>query len=419
MRIGLALTGAQLGVLMAVVVALLTSVHLAEQRAELGLQRLRGQPAGQLRRLVIGRWAAVTIAGGLLGWLPAAVALTVVGDRLPGRPEFPIGPVQVAAVVLAQLIIIAMIIPGVRALLAQPVIEMTRSVSAVRAGQARQLIIDVALLVLAACGLAAATQTGGSSLLGLLAPSLLAIGLAIVLVRVVIGSATVLRRRLITRLQRPAALLTMIIVLRLRGLRILIITATLATAFVIFVGQLAGIGEQVRRHDAEVRTGSAAVLTVSGDLETISAAVAGLDPGHAGPAAELTPVVITRRADERALQRHVRRTRRLRPRRVRCGAGRRIGRTGPISTPPGPNRSPSPGPAWTWISRPIRTGETVEAGATAADPPDRRPDRRRNPALESPSGRHPSRRDLRSASGSPSTAPKAAGCSGSMSFRKG
>lgn len=300
---GLTLSLVQLGVLVAVVLTLLTSVELAAQRAELGLARLRGERAVQLRRLAGLRWAVVVGLGWLLGWLPGLGLLALAATLLPGRRGLLPGPALVGVPVVALLLMVAVIAPPARAMLAQPVVALLRSApTAVRASGGRSLLVDVVLLVLTVSGLLVALQVGTSSVLGLLVPSLLAVGLGVVLFRAIVGRAGRRRRRLAVHGRRPAALLQAIVTGRVRGLRLLVIGTTLAAAFAVFAVQLQTIGNAVRRHDAEVSTGAAAVVRVNGDPSTVRRTLARLDPGSGTADAAMTVVVTTRRGDDRALR---------------------------------------------------------------------------------------------------------------------
>lgn len=300
---GLALTLAQLAALVLVVVVLLASVALADQRSELGLARLRGEPPGALRRLVIGRWGAVVLAGWLLGWVPGLAVLGVLAVRLPGQHGLPVGPALMVAPGLTLLIMIGAVLPATRSVLAQPVVALLRSgPSGARSEGGPQLLVDVTLLALAAAGLVVAAQAGTASVLGLIAPSLLAIGVAVLLVRLLGRLAATARVQLTRGRLRPEALLTAILIVRLRGLRIVVVATCLAAAFAVVAVQVQAIGSAIRTHDAEVSTGAVGVVAVTGKLPKVLGALDELDPQHATPAATMTPVVLTRRADPAALR---------------------------------------------------------------------------------------------------------------------
>ncbi len=300
---GLTLSLGQLAILVGIVLALLASVELSSQRAELGLGRLRGESAAGLRGLVVGRWAALITAGWLIGWVPALALLALLAGTLPGGRGLPPSTALMVVPVLALLGMVAVIVPPTRAMLAEPVISLLRSTqSAVREQGGRQLVIDIALLVLAVSGVLVAVQVGTSSTLGLLVPSLLALGLGVVVFRVLVRLAIWRRRVHTDGGARPAALLTAAFTIRLRGMRLLVIATTVAAAFAVFAVQLQAIGSDVRRHDAEVRTGAAAVLQVDGDASAVVRILARIDPRHNASDASMTAVVITRRPDPLALR---------------------------------------------------------------------------------------------------------------------
>ncbi len=295
---GLALTLVQLAALIVVVLVLLASVAITSQRGELGLARLRGQAGRRAGRQVVGRWALAVALGWLLGWVPALVALFFTATGLPGQRGLRLVPVVPIAAGAALLLMVAAIVPATRAMVRQPVVELLRTSppAAAESGR-RELIVDVAVLAAAASGLVVALQSGTSSLLGLLVPSLLAIAVGIVLGRIARRLADRVRARRLRTGRAPGALLTAILLSRLRGQRLTIVTVCLASAFAVFAVQVQAIGTAVRRHEAGVRTGAAAVLTVDGDPSALVAALDQLDPAHATDRATMTAVVLTRRAD--------------------------------------------------------------------------------------------------------------------------
>jgi putative ABC transport system permease protein len=296
---GLTLSLAQLAVLVGVVLALLAAVELSAQRAELGLARVRGEPAVRLGRVVVARWAVVITAGWLIGWVPAVVLLA---KALPDGGGLQPSPALAAVPLAALVIMVVVIVPPARAMLAQPVMGLLRAAPSAARDTGRQLMVDIVLLVLAVSGLLVSVQAGTTSVLGLLVPSLLAVGAGVVLFRLLARLAVRRRHRLTHDGARPAALLTATLMVRLRGLRLLVIALTVAAAFAVFAVQLQAIGSDVRRHDAEVRTGAAAVLQLEGDPVAVVRSLARVDPRHNASDAAMTAVVITRRRDPDALR---------------------------------------------------------------------------------------------------------------------
>lgn len=299
---GLALSLTQLAALVLVVLVLLSSVALSSSRAELGLRRLRGERTGTLLRLVLGPWSAAVTVGWLLGWVPGLALLAAAASRLPGDRGLPMTAALLVAPLVTLAVLIVVLVPGARSMLAQPVIALLQAApSAAREVRARQQLVDLAVVVLAGCGLLVAFQAGTSSVLGLLVPSLLAIGIGVLLFRVIVAVAARRRRQLAVR-GVSAGLLTAILMVRLRGLRILVVATCLAAAFAVFAVQLQAIGAGVRRHVAQVRTGAAAVLEVDATPAAVLSALDRLDPRHGTPAAALAAVVVTRRTDPTALR---------------------------------------------------------------------------------------------------------------------
>jgi hypothetical protein len=300
---GLTLSLAQLAVLVGVVLALLAAVELTAQRPELGLARLRGEPVVRLRRMVAGRWAAVITAGWLIGWVPGLVLLGVVTAMSSDGQGLLLGPALVVVPLSCLLVMVGVISVPARTMLAQPVTGLLRSApSAVRESGGRQVIVDVGLLIVAVSGLVVAVQVGTDSVLGLLVPSLLAVGAGVALYLVLVRLMARRRRLLAGSGTRPAALLHATLTFRLRGLRLLVVATSVAAAFAVFAVQVQAIGSDVRRHDAEVRTGAAAVLTVDGDAPDVVRALARFDPRHSATDATVTPVVVARRKDPEALR---------------------------------------------------------------------------------------------------------------------
>lgn len=299
--VGLGLTLAQLAALIAVVLVLLAAVTLTAERGELGLARLRGEPARSLRRQIVGRWAIAVTIGWLLGWIPGVAVLAVVSGRLPGHHGLPVVPAVVLAPLVTLAVMIGGITPAAQSAVGRPVIDLLRSApTASRRDGGRQLILDVAVLVAALSGLLVAVQSGAASVLGLLVPSLLAIAIGVLLARATSWIAGVVRQRGARRGAPAGGLLTAILLVRLRGVRLLIVTICLACAFVVLAVEVEAIGTRVRRHEAEVRTGAAAVLRVEGDPSTLVEQLDRIDPGRFHGEPTMTAVVVTRRADASA-----------------------------------------------------------------------------------------------------------------------
>lgn len=302
-RAGLALMLTQLAALVVVVVGLLVSVTLSAQRTELGLARLRGEPTALLRREVLGRWTAALGLGWVLGWLPGLGLLTVMSSRLPGHRTVSASAVLIAAPMLTLLLLLAAVLPAGRQLLAQPVVALLRAVPPSARGRERSdLLVDLLAVVVGIGGVVVAMQVGTDSVVGLLVPAFAAIAIAIGLHRGIGAIAAVVRKRWLRRPGSSNVLLTAVLMLRLRGFRIMIVTVCLATAVATFGIQLMLIGGSARRHIAEVRTGAESVLTVSGDPGTVLAALDEIDPGRASGEAGSSVVVTTRRVDAAAVR---------------------------------------------------------------------------------------------------------------------
>ena len=193
---GLGLILVQLAALVVVVVTLLASAELAAQRRELGLGRLRGESGRSLQRQVVGRWAAAITIGWLIGWIPGLGLSAAVAGVLPGQHGLPVTPAVVVAPLMALVAMIAVILPAARSTLGKPVIELLRTAPSVhRDAGRRQLVADAVVVVAALSALVVAAQSGTSSLLGLLVPSLLAIAAGLLLARGTIWTAGIARRR--------------------------------------------------------------------------------------------------------------------------------------------------------------------------------------------------------------------------------
>lgn len=302
-RTGLALMLTQLAALVVVVIGLLVSVTLAAQRTELGLARLRGEPTAVLQREILGRWAAALGLGWALGWLLGLGLLTVTAGQLPGHRALSVSTALVVAPVLALLLLVGAMVPACRQLLSQPVVELLRAVPPSAHGDGRSdLIVDLLAVVVGIGGVVVAIQVGTDSVIGLLVPAFAAIALAVALHRALRGIAAAVRSRWSGRPSSPTVLLTAILLLRLRGTRIMIVTICLATAVATFGIQLLLIGSAARRHIAEVSTGAAEVFTVSGTPDTVLRALDTIDPGRASDAAGTSVVVSTRRVDAAAVR---------------------------------------------------------------------------------------------------------------------
>ncbi|GAB2860739.1 hypothetical protein GCM10027026_08240 [Myroides odoratimimus subsp. xuanwuensis] len=289
---------AQLGVLALVVLAMLVSLALAQRRPEIGLGRLRGQAARRLRRGLTGEWAVVVAAGTAVGGLLGT--LGVVGVRaawLPGSPA--LAPPWSAAAALAATAVAAVALMALMAgpVVQEPVSALLRSTGPrASAPTSSRVLLDTALVTLAAAGLLVGLQSPDDSALVLLAPSLLAVGASVLLVRALTTLAARSSRRALERGRTTTALGSVLLALS-RGLRVLVTVLCLASAFAVFSAQMASVGERNRQHRAEVEAGAAAVASTTAAPSALVRALDEVDPDR-----ELaTAVVVTRRTDPTAL----------------------------------------------------------------------------------------------------------------------
>ncbi|MCA2214209.1 FtsX-like permease family protein [Jidongwangia harbinensis] len=252
---------------------------LRDRRADAGLLKLRGGNRARILLLTSGQHLIPLVAGTLLG-LPAGLAaarLLAGAAPVPAEIWPALGLAAAAAgVALAGGLLVLTVVDAV--MLRQPVAALLRRVPSV-ARTRRADVVDLALVTVAAGAVYQARSDGPDRGLGVVAPSLVALAVALVLARLLgrlanrAGGAAMRGGRL--RLGLAAVQVS-----RQPGtdrvFALLVVTVAMVTLALGTI--LAGRTARVERSDVEL--GAARVLTVDADTRTgLLSAVRRADPG--------------------------------------------------------------------------------------------------------------------------------------------
>ena len=280
------------GILRAVLVALAQLVVLAwfaiglagrytsqDRTADAGQLKLRGSTRPRILGLAVGQHV-VPLAGAAIIALPAGVAVAwLLAGGLPVaadvRLALGLSAAAVAVVLAGCLLVLAVVDAGV---LRRPVTALLRRVPPARRGWRRD-VTDLALIALAA-GAAYQARTGGSGRgLAIAAPALMALGVAVVLARLLrvvadrAGAVAVRRGRLRVGL-------TAVGVSRQPGAdRVLVLLVVVVALLALAIGGYAA-GRSERADRSAFELGAARVLTVrAAGWTALEYAVRHADPG--------------------------------------------------------------------------------------------------------------------------------------------
>ena len=282
----------QLALVVLVVLGLVLAVGVDQRRPELALARLRGQSRRAAARLYLGEVAAIVagalLPGLLLSWLGCAL---LCAWWLPDgvRPELRL-PVLAAAVAVA-ITELALAVVLTRRAAAQPISALLRSVPARRSGRAIPAL-EVALAVAALAGVLVALSGDRTSVVSLLAPSLIAIVAGLLLSRLLLVLARQAGRRALWRGQLGLAMAALQAARRPGFRRVVTLVCVAVALLVSSVDQwrVSAINRQAR---AQVTVGAAVVL----DVNTPTAAKLRAAVDQADPAGSYAmPVVVQRPA---------------------------------------------------------------------------------------------------------------------------
>ncbi|MCE1180575.1 MAG: hypothetical protein LWW86_16295 [Micrococcales bacterium] len=274
---------AQLALLAAIALLLVAQAAVEQRRPEVALARLRGRSRDAAGRLVMGELGLATAIGLPLGLLLGLLAMWVVKATLlaDGVPfEVPAG-VALALLVSAGLCLAAVWL-AVRPLARESIAALLRRVPGV--GARGSAIVDVLLLTVAAfgvAGLATRTLTGP---LALVTPAVLALGVALVAVRLLAPVLDRAGRRALDR-GRVSRGLALTGLGRRGALRRVAPVAAIATSLVVFASNAASVADDNRAERARLEAGApAAMVTNARSIADVTTAIAPLG-GAAAPVA--------------------------------------------------------------------------------------------------------------------------------------
>ena len=249
-----------------------------DRRGDAALLKLRGSTRLSMLRLTVGQHLVPLLGGAIVG-APAGFLLArllagpVTGAQL--RQTFALAAIAVAVVIAGGLLMLILVEAAV---LWQPVAALLRRVPAARRDW-RAGVVDLVLVAVAVAAVYQARTGGSDNSLGLLAPVLVALAVALVLAWLLIrvadraGGSAVRRGRL-------GFGLTAVQVSRQPGLdRVFALVVVAIAMFAIAAGGWTA-GRQARAERSAVELGAARVLTVGADNRTeLEHAVRQADPG--------------------------------------------------------------------------------------------------------------------------------------------
>ena len=287
---------AQLVLLALVALSTAASAAIEQRRGEIALARLRGRSREAARRVVLGEFGLTVAVGVPVGvvlafGVDALVRAVVLPEGVPLEPRWPV----FAATGLAGMVALAVVALAARPVLREPVAELLRRSAA---GGARlqgrgsgvaateALVVGVALLALV--GVVTGQVRGPA---GLLVPGLLALGVGVVLTRLLAAPAREGGARLLRRgaLARAWAVLTFA---RRPASRRLLVVVAAASALVVFAVGALVVGERNRDNRARLEAGAPTVLR--SDLTDVTQLTRALDTLPERERRLVTPVVVTR-----------------------------------------------------------------------------------------------------------------------------
>lgn len=279
---------AQLALVAALVLLLVTQVAADSRRQEIALLRLRGRSRSAARRVVLAELALPV----LLGVVPG-VALAIAADALVRALLLPAGlpwevPLAVwPAVLVAVGAALVAILLAIRPVLAEPVGALLRPASGRRGGSGAVDAVVVALAVAGTTGLATGSLSGAASLL---TPTLLALAAGLLLARLV----TRLADRRARRGGSVVATLAAASTARRAGPRRVLVVTAVATALAVVGASWVAVADRNRLARAELEVGAPAVVSTA--ATSVTPVTAAADRLRAEGVA-VSPVVVVRPAD--------------------------------------------------------------------------------------------------------------------------
>ncbi|MFG1606968.1 FtsX-like permease family protein [Actinoplanes sp. NPDC049265] len=252
---------------------------LPVRRDDVGLLKLRGNTRGGTLRMTSGQHLPPLAAGVLAGLPVGFLAGWLLGGDLPVRSELWLALLGTLAAVLVVLLVAMLVLVMVdAATLRLPIVALLRRASPKRRGRAAD-ILDLILIALAAAAVYQARSGDRPTGLGVVAPALTALAIALVLARV-LRSITAWAGGLAVRRGRLRAGLAAVQVSRQPAAdRVFVLVATAVAMLGLGAGGLAA-ADRDRVARAGVELGAERVLTVgAGSTTEFLNAVRAADPG--------------------------------------------------------------------------------------------------------------------------------------------
>ena len=252
---------------------------LPDRRDDVGLLKLRGNTRGGMLRMTSGQHLPPLAAGVLLGVPVGFLAGWLLPGGLPVRSEIWLavaGTVAAAVVVLLVAMLVLLVVDA--ATLRQPITTLLRRAAPKRRGRAAD-ILDLILIALAVAAVYQARSGDRPTGLGVVAPALTALAIALVLARL-LRSVTGWAGGLAVRQGRLRAGLAAVQVSRQPAAdRVFVLVATAVALLALGTGSLVA-ADRDRVARAGIELGAERVLTVgAGSTTEFLAAVRTADPG--------------------------------------------------------------------------------------------------------------------------------------------
>lgn len=283
---------AQLGLLLGCVLWLVLVAAADQRRGEVALARLRGRGARGGRRLLLIETLPPVVVGAPLGAALALGLCSLARHRvLTGRPPLEIPQSAWVGLGIAVAAMVALAVLAAARVCREPVSSLVRSVPP-RRTSAGLGVLEAALVAAAGAAFLALVTGSVGGPVGQVAPTLLAVAVAVVLARVLPAGFTVIGRALL-RSGRAASGAALLAAGRRGSTRWLIPVVTVAMCLVVVSADALAVGARNRLGRAEVEVGAPTVLHLdTEDLATVVAAVRTADPAgaHVTPVAIIDPV---------------------------------------------------------------------------------------------------------------------------------
>lgn len=287
-RVTVPLLAAQLGLVGLVVLWLVLAAAAEQRRQDLAVVRLRGRSTDQARTFLVRELLPVV----LLGW-PVGVAASVLLARLVARWVLPVPvPFEITGVFWVVTALVALVLCGVTLAVAHrtsriPLIDLLRRTPARRTRWAMGAAEAVVVAVSAAFAVAALTG-GVRGPVGLVLPSLLALGVGLTCAHLVGPVANRLGQWLLTR-GRFRAGVGILHAGRRPATRQLVAIVTVGVALLTFSVDAVAVAARNRALAAEQQLGAPMRATVAGrDLVGLRRALSAVDP----QGRSATPIVV-------------------------------------------------------------------------------------------------------------------------------